>query len=85
MHAHCPRAKGGAFLVTNEHWAMAEKVLRFLKLFYDATVVLSGVYYPTSPLIIHYLFKIAIHLKNYANDSYIRSVVQPIIDKYNKY
>ena len=72
-------------LLTDEHWAIAEKVPKFLELFYDSTVALSGVYYPTSPLMIHYLVKIAIHLKNYANDSHIRPVVQPIIDKYNKY
>jgi len=64
---------------------MAEKVLKFLELFYDSTVALSGVYYPISPLIIYYLVKIAIHLKNYANDSHIRPVVQPMTDKYNKY
>ena len=34
---------------------------------------------------IHYLVKIAIHLKNHANDSHIRPMVQPMIDKYNKY
>ena len=62
-----------------------KKVLKFLELFYDATVALSGVYYPTSPLMIHYLVKIAMHLKNYANDNQIRPVVQPMIDKYNKY
>ena len=57
----------------------------FLELFYDATVTLSRVYYHTSPLMIHYLVKIVVHLKNYANDVHIRSVVQPMIDKYNKY
>ena len=62
-----------------------KKVLKFLELFYDATVALSGVYYPTSPLMIHYLVKIAMHLKNYANDNHIRLMVQPMIDKYNKY
>ena len=85
MHAHYPRIEGGPLLLTDEHWAMAEKMLKFLELFYDFTVALSGVYYPTSPLMIHYLVKIAIHLKNYANDSHIRPVVQPMIDKYNKY
>ena len=64
---------------------IAQKVLSFLELFYDSIVTLSGVYYPTSPLMIHYLVKIALHLKNYANDIHIRSVVQPMIDKYNKY
>ena len=57
----------------------------FLELFYDATVALSGVYYHTSPLMLHYLVKIAIHLKNYSNDIHLRNVIQPRIEKYNKY
>ena len=85
IHAQYPRVEGGQLLLTDDHWAMAEKVLKFLELFYDATVALSGVYYPTSPIMIHYLVKIAMHLKNYANDNHIRLVVQPMIDKYNKY
>ena len=75
MHAHYPRIEGGPLLLTDEHWVMAEKMLKFLKLFYDSIVTLSGVYYSTSSLMIHYLVKIAIHLKNYANDSHIRPVV----------
>ena len=59
--------------------------LKVISCFYDSTVALSGVYYPTSPLMIHYLVKIAMHLKNYANNNKIRPVVQPMIDKYNKY
>ena len=63
MHAHYPRIEGGPLLLTDEHWAMAEKMLKFLELFYDSTVALSSVYYPTFPLMIHYLVKIVIHLK----------------------
>ena len=85
MHAHYPRGEGSPFLLTDEHWAIAEKVLNFLELFYDSTVALSGVYYPTSPLMIHFLVKIAKHLKKYANDTHLRPVIQPMIDKYNKY
>jgi hypothetical protein len=48
---------------------LQKKVLKFLELFYNSTVALSGVYYPTSPLMLHYLVRIAIHLKNYANDT----------------
>jgi hypothetical protein len=72
-------------LLTDEHGAVAQKVLSFLELFYDSIIALSGVYYPTSPLMIHYLVNIALHLNNYANDVHIRSVVQSMIDKYNKY
>ena len=62
MHAQYPRAEGAQLLLTDDYWAMAEKVLKFLELFYDSTVTLSDVYYPTSSLMIHYLVKIAIHL-----------------------
>jgi hypothetical protein len=85
MHANYPRAEGDQFILTDEHWVIVEKVLKFLELFYDSTVALSGVYYPTSPLMLHYLVKIAIHLKNYANDSHIIPVIEPMIYKYNKY
>jgi hypothetical protein len=85
IQSHYPRAEGAPFLLTDEHWIIAEKVLQFLELFYNATVALSGVYYPTSPLMMHNLVKIAIHLKRYANDQHLRTVVQPMIDKYNKY
>ena len=85
IHANYPRGEGGELLLTEEHWVVAEKVFKFLELFYDATVALSGVYYPTSPLMLHYLVKIAIHLNKYANDIHLRNVVQPMVDKYNKY
>jgi hypothetical protein len=64
---------------------MATKILAFLELFYDSTVALSGVYYPTANLMIHHIVRIAIHLHKYQNDEHIRVVVQPMIDKYNKY
>jgi hypothetical protein len=85
IHANFPRAEGNQFILTHEHWVTGEQVLRFLELVYDSIVILSGVYYPTSPLMLHYLVKIAIHLKNNANDTHIRPVIQPMIDKHNKY
>jgi hypothetical protein len=85
VHANFPRTNDGELLITEEHWVVAQKVLKFLELFYDTTVALSGVYCPTSPLTIHYLVKIAIYLNNYANDIHLRAVIQPMVDKYNKY
>ena len=84
IHANYPRVEGTQFILTDDHWVVGE-VHKFLELFYYSTVALSGVYYPTSPLMLHYLVKIAKHLKNYANDTHIRPIIQPIIDKYNKY
>jgi len=52
----------GSQLLTTNHWYFVEKSLEFLELFYDSTVVLSGVYYPTSPLVLHHILEIASHM-----------------------
>jgi hypothetical protein len=85
IHANYPRGEQGELLLTQEHWALAEKVFKFLELFCETTVALSGVYYHTSPLMLHYMIKLAIHLKTYANDVHLRNMVQPVQEKYNKY
>jgi hypothetical protein len=71
--------------LNGEHWYIAEKVMEFLELFYESTVVLSGVYYPTSPLILHHILKIASHLHDYEHDSNLRNVVVPMKNKFLKY
>jgi hypothetical protein len=53
-----PRKLGEPNMLTNSHWFVTEKLLEFLELFYDATVTLSGVYYPTYPLIMHNILDI---------------------------
>jgi hypothetical protein len=52
----------GTTLLSLAHWHVAGKVLEFLEIFYDCTVVLSGVYYPTSPLVLHHVLEITTHL-----------------------
>ena len=46
-------ANYGSQLLSARHWHVAEKILEFMEIFYKSTVVLSSVYYPTSPLILH--------------------------------
>jgi hypothetical protein len=58
MDTSYPRKLGEHNQLTNSHWYVAEKLLEFLELFYDATVTLSGVYCPTSPLITHNILDI---------------------------
>jgi hypothetical protein len=53
---------GGEPLLTDDHWYVAEHMIKFLGLFYISTISLSGVYYPTSPLMMHAIIKIADHL-----------------------
>ena len=45
-----PLNEDGSPLLTDNHWAIVEKVLSFLELFYESIFALSSVYYPTSTL-----------------------------------
>jgi hypothetical protein len=60
-------------------------LLTFLELFHESTVALSGVYYPTSLLMLHHIFTIAIHLNSCENDELMRDVVVPMKTKFLKY
>ena len=82
--SHHPMADGQP-LLTDLHWTIAETVLLFLEQFYDSTVILSGVYYPTSPLIMHHILEIAGHLNTYENDINFRNVVVPMKSKFLAY
>jgi hypothetical protein len=75
----------GSALLTSNHWYVAGKVLEFLELFYDCTVTLSGVYYPTSPIVLHHVLEIATHLHENERDVSLRQFVYPMQHKFLKY
>ena len=75
----------GSSLLSTNHWCVAGKILEFLELFHDSTVVLSGVYYPTSPLILHHVLKIASHLHASEREHNLRNIVYPMMLKFLKY
>ncbi|XP_066333309.1 zinc finger BED domain-containing protein RICESLEEPER 2-like [Miscanthus floridulus] len=75
----------GSTLLTASHWYIADKILEFLEVFYDSTVTLSSVYYPTSPLILHHLLDIITHLHESSKDQNLFSIVYPMKLKYLKY
>jgi hypothetical protein len=75
----------GSALLSPNHWYVAERILEFLKLFYDRTVVLSGVYYPISPLVLHHVLEIASHLHAAERDQNLRQIVYPMKLKFLKY
>ena len=52
---------------------------------YDATNILSGVYYPTSPLRVHQIYFLADHLKAYENDDRLKYAVKKMKAKFIKY
>jgi hypothetical protein len=72
-------------LLTRNHWYVAEKILEFLELFYDSTVVLSGAYYSTSPLVLHHILEIASYLHACERDQNLRALVAPMKLKFFKY
>jgi hypothetical protein len=75
----------GTKLLTPQHWYVAEQIMVFLKLFYDCTVTLSGVYYPTSPLVLHYILEPAEHLQKAERDQNFRNIATPMKLKLLKY
>jgi hypothetical protein len=45
-----PSKEDRSFLLNDDQWYIAKKMLSFLQVFYDSIIALLGVYYPTSPL-----------------------------------
>jgi hypothetical protein len=54
-------------------------------LFYDRSVALSGIYYPTLTLMLHHILKFARHLTAFENDRLLRDAVVPMKTKFLKY
>jgi hypothetical protein len=75
----------GSALLSPNHWYVVDKVLEFLEIFYDCTIILSGVYYSTSPLVLHHILEIATHLHDCDRDLNLRSFVYPMQHKFLKY
>lgn len=75
----------GSELLGRIHWHVADQIMIFLELFYDSTVVLSGVYYPTSPLVLHHILEIATHLSAAERDHNFREIASPMKLKFLKY
>ena len=66
-------------------WQICECFYQFLKVFYDATVCLSGVYYPTSHHAIHKLYEIANQFHIHRNIPMFAKAVASMETKFKKY
>jgi hypothetical protein len=82
IQSNHPLSSDGSPLLTDNHWYITDKLLSFLELFYDSTVALSGLYYPTSPLMLHHILKIGRHLNAFENDHLFRQAVIPMKNKF---
>jgi hypothetical protein len=72
-------------VLTEADWYIVRHFREFLMSFYAATNVLSGVYYPTSCLVIDYIWLIAESFSKHKSDSLLRTVVAPMEVKFLKY
>jgi hypothetical protein len=75
----------GKPLLSDGHWVVAEKIMEFLEMFYESTVALSGVYYPTSPLMLHHILDLVGHLYAQETDLLLMNIVTPMELKFLKY
>lgn len=66
-------------------WHIAKKYLEFLKVFYDSTLILFGVYYPTSPLAIHQVYEMTDLFYTYRDDDFFGETVKKMEKKILKY
>ncbi|KAK3229359.1 hypothetical protein Dsin_001240 [Dipteronia sinensis] len=71
--------------LTDGDWYVATVVVEFLKVFYDVTVDLSGVYYPTSLLAILKLYDMADVLRQYSENVMVASAVVAMQKKFENY
>jgi hypothetical protein len=66
-------------------WEKAAVLCKVLKVFYDATMLISGTSYPTANLYFHEMWKIKITLHNEASNSDLGPMVAAMKVKFNKY
>ena len=66
-------AKDLGLVLTDADWFIARQFREFLMPFYAATNVLSGVYYPTTRLVIDYIWLMAESFSKYRSDSLLKN------------
>ena len=71
--------------LTSDDWHVTKIFVEFLKVFYDSTVILSGVFYPTSSLAIHHIVEMFELLNNYREDDILGPAVVAMEAKFKKY
>ncbi|KAK2655800.1 hypothetical protein Ddye_008852 [Dipteronia dyeriana] len=72
-------------LLSTDDWYVAKIFVQFLKFFYNATVILSGVYYPTSSQAIHHIVEMSELLNSYREDEHLGAAVVVMETNLKKY
>ncbi|GJW79374.1 zinc finger BED domain-containing protein RICESLEEPER 2 [Tanacetum coccineum] len=69
-----------------ESWVIIQSLTQLLEVFNNATEILSGVYYPTSPLVLQQIFFMSTALSEYELEGGIlSSMIKPMKKKLRKY
>lgn len=74
----------GGVLFPNQ-WSVCSNLCEILKIFKEATEELSGVYYPTSCLVIDHCVKIAITFNSFCRSQVLGSCIAKMREKWLKY
>ncbi|KAG6511880.1 hypothetical protein ZIOFF_029959 [Zingiber officinale] len=77
-YIHCP---------TEDDWEKLHKVFSILKVFYEATKIISGSEYPTANLFLNEVYRVKVILdeKSCDEEEFIRKMVQKMKEKFDKY
>ncbi|GJY69500.1 zinc finger BED domain-containing protein RICESLEEPER 2-like protein [Tanacetum coccineum] len=79
-------SKGRCVHFPAENWVTIESLTQLLEVFNNATKILSGVYYPTSPLVLQQIFFMTTKLSEYELEGGIfATMVKPMKEKLKKY
>ena len=78
-NTHCPDSQ-----LTDLDLEIGSCFFYFLKVFYDATIQLSGVYYPTSLYALHKLYDIAATIEMHRNIKLFQTTVEFMEAKFKK-
>ena len=66
-------------------WKNIKKFVQFLDVFKKSTTALSGVYYPTSCLVLYELYLMTLNIKNYENKKFYMEMIPAMKEKFKKY
>ncbi|KAF7130238.1 hypothetical protein RHSIM_Rhsim10G0057500 [Rhododendron simsii] len=71
--------------LTQADWEIGFEFMKFLKVFYVATISCSGVRYPTSCIVLHHLFNISVNFRRYREHPNFAHACIDMEGKFRKY
>ena len=78
-------SSGSAYGITEDEWTVICKLNEMLQVFYDATMLLSGCYYPTITLAALQILNIQKIFAKYRMDDTFGNIIFQMESKFNKY